>query len=469
MAIKKHSQNVLYIFAGDATSRLLGFLAVAYLARMLGKPEFGIINIGVAVLNYTLLIGNSGLGLIGTRAVSSGSEDIAFLTGRILVTRFLLSAAAYIVTAAVIFLFVTSPEISGVTLIYLLFLFPTALMPDWFFQGRQEMGTMALGRFWGMLFYLLFVLLFVQTSQDTMMTAWSWVAGGVANAVWLLIIFRRRKYNIRFHLKNAKLFQLWKTAFPLGVASLISQVVVQFPLIYLGWFATTTDAGIFSAAFRTTALLLIFDRVFYTVFFPVISRTNQYSPERSPEMIRRVLKMVIFCGLVISLLAIVSAEFLITLIFSEKYLEAVPLFQILAGYFVVTIINSALAYSLVGLGYEKTYTRALSAGLVVFLIAIYFLHLYTGLQGVAIALIANQIANLIYMMIKLNSLVSLNLNRYLITSISMTFLAILPVLLIFKLMLPLSFLFILIIGAPLLAWVGGIRFDDIRYFKKVFI
>lgn len=328
---------------------------------------------------------------------------------------------------------------------------------------------MAFGRFLGMLCYLLFILIFVRANDDLIMTAWGWVAGGVVNGLWLLFVFRKQSYQITFRWQGANLFQLWKNAFPLGVASLISQVVLQFPIIYLGWFYTTTDAGIFSAAFRATALLLIFDRVFYTIFFPVISRNAAASAERSQEIVKRVLKVVVVSGLCISLLAIFMAEWLIFFIFSEKYQEAILVFQILTGYFALTLTNSVVGYTLVGLNEEKTFTRALFLGLCFFFAAIFALPGQWGLTGVAIALVLYQIVAVIIMSLKLGSFMQINFKRHLVLPFFAAFLVILPALYSLEIILPLKISLLILFCFPLLARAGGIKWEDVLYFKKVLI
>lgn len=55
----------------DIASRLIGFFATAYLARMLGVEKFGEVNLGFTSLSYGLLIINPGLQLYATREISS--------------------------------------------------------------------------------------------------------------------------------------------------------------------------------------------------------------------------------------------------------------------------------------------------------------------------------------------------------------------------------------------------------------
>jgi len=82
MGIRKHSKNIFYVFSGDVVVRMVGFLVITYLARILGSSDFGVISIAAAVLAYGSILSNCGLAILGTRKVAAGSI-ITFLLTRI--------------------------------------------------------------------------------------------------------------------------------------------------------------------------------------------------------------------------------------------------------------------------------------------------------------------------------------------------------------------------------------------------
>ncbi len=469
MAITIHSKNILYLFSGDVASRVIGFAATAYLARVLGIDNFGLINLGMAVLTYGLIVGNSGLNLLGTREIASNTEKSDLLVGRIFGTRLLLSTIVYLIAVFMVALFINSKETGEIILIYLLFLFPSALLLDWFFQGRNQMHAIAIGRFVAMLSYLIFVLIFVRNTNDTILTAWGWMIGGVANALFLWLVFKQNNYQLQFQWKNWKIRSLLNRSLPLGLSSLISQVVIQFPFIYLGWLATKSEVGLYGAAFRLNVLLLIFDRVFYTVFYPVISRCAQQTPDRLNEMVNRVLKIIVVAALSIGMLAFFSANFLITIVFGDDYLNAVPLFQILVGYFALTLTNSVIGFTLVGMSYEKAFTRSFVWGMVAFFIGIFLLPSLLDTAGVVSALILYQLIALISMAMTLKKKIAVNLSRYFLIPFLGTLLVILPGLLYLEWQWPFKLLLIIFVILPLLIIISGINFDDFQYIKKRFI
>ncbi|MEJ2616833.1 MAG: oligosaccharide flippase family protein, partial [Ignavibacteriaceae bacterium] len=178
MKVNKNSKNIIYLFSLEFFVRLIGFAATTYLARVLGTSGYGLINLGLAILGYALLFGNSGLTLLGTRKVAAGSNNYDNLVSEILSARFYLSVTILIISYLLISLFITSSETRNIVFIYMLYIIPFAFLLEWFFQGIQRMGAITIGRIIGMSSYLLFLIIFVKSEKDTLLTAVGWVIGG---------------------------------------------------------------------------------------------------------------------------------------------------------------------------------------------------------------------------------------------------------------------------------------------------
>lgn len=466
MALNRHFRNMFYLFSGDLAARAVGFLATAYLARVLGKANFGVIHIALALLSYTMLLGNCGLTLWGTRRIAAGSDDTPELTGQVLFIRLMLAFLAFLLVTCGIAFFIADPVIARTVLVYQIYLFPAALLLDWYLQGRQQMAAVATARFGGMLAYLLFVVFFVRNAAEVVNTAWGWVAGGLVNTLALAWLFHRQGYLIRLRGATRNIIQHLKAAFPLGIAGLISQVAIQFPVLYLGWFSGSEAAGIFSAAFRLTVMLLVFDRMFYTVFFPAISQCAQQTPERLEAVFGRILKIVIFFALSLSLLAMLLAPELLSTIFGAEYLAAVPAFRMLTVYFVLTITNSVIGYTLLGMGQDRTFTRAFLAGLAGLLLSIYPLTAFFDSIGAVSALNLYHLIAVILMARALRRQLPLRIFRHILLPLAATFLILSPAIYFLNWGLFGKFLLVCAGAIPAIAGLSGIGRAEIDYLKR---
>jgi O-antigen/teichoic acid export membrane protein len=469
MKLSIHTKNFIYLFSGDIGSRVLGFFATIYLARILGTSGFGLIHIGLAILSYAIIVGDGGLQFLGVRETAGNPKNLHEFSGQLISTRFLLSLITLFVGIIAIYVFINSQELQTISIVYLLYILPGAFLLDWYFQGKKQIGYVSLGKFAGMLSYLIFILLFVHSMKDLTNIAWGWTLGSLTNAVILWIIFVRNKNPINFNWQPQRYKKLLKTALPLGVAIIITQVVMQFPPIFIGIVSTTSDVGLYSAAFKLVLLLLFFDRAFYAIFYPTISYYFQESPEKLQHIFTNVLKLTVAFSLFVGLVSILCADFLIKIVFTSSFKEAVPIFQILVGYFILTLINSVFTFTLIGMNQEKIYIKSIIAGLIVFIISIIILGNYFGTVGAAASIVIYIFSSLIIQLLGLKPHLKLNYFRWVALPVLMTLIVFLPILILINLSLILKLLIATGICLPLITWLSGVGINEIKYLKRALI
>ncbi len=469
MKINKNSKNIIYLFSLEFFVRLIGFAATTYLARVLGTSGFGLINLGLAILGYALLFGNSGLTLLGTRKIASNSEDAGELVTNILSARFYLSIIILILSVLIVYIFMTSKETENIVLIYLLYLIPFAFLLEWFFQGLQKMGVITIGRIIGMSAYFVFLVIFVKSEKDTLLTAAGWIIGGAVNSFVLWLFLKKTGYKSKLKIKNFNFIPVVRESISLSLASIIAGLAVSFPIIYLGLVTTNSNIGIYSAAFKIIVLFLTFDRVFNALFFPkIINYIHNYS-ENLEDIFSSILKIIVAFSLSVGLIEIIGGKFIITFVFGKSFVDSILIFQLLTGYFTFTLINSVFSFTLIGMNKENIYTAGLTIGAIVFIIFSVILYNYYSVSGVAFSLALFEITTLIYMSLKLKTFIKINLYRNLFIPLIGTYAIILPVLLFIKISLPFHLLLIIFICLPLILMLSGFNIEEIKFLKRILL
>jgi len=462
-------KNIFSLFSVDIFTKLLGFFTTTYLARILGTSGFGAISIGLAALVYVQILSSSGLTLMGTKRVAEGIEETGYLTGDIVSVRLILTTIVIVLAYFLSYFFISSEEIRLIVLIYILYGFPSAVLLDWFFTGKQRMEITSAGRVVNSVVYLIFVFLLVKSSDDIVNTAVAWVIAGMANSIFIWIIFKKYKYKIIFKLKRLKTsFSLLKQSFPIGFASLLSQAVIMFPAIYLGFAAGTSEAGIYSAAYRLITLFLIFDRVFATVFFPKIVNAISQAPGRLEEIFNRILKIISLLALAVSVPMIVAGDFMIHFVFGEAFKESILVFQLLTGFFAFTLINSVLSYTLIATNREGIYIFSLTISVVTFIAAILFFYNEFLTPGIAIALLIYEIVQASIMIFRFRKAIHIKYLTSIITPVLVS-LIIIFLLVSFDVHFIIKTSAAIIVGTPLIALASGLTIEDIKYIKRLMI
>ena len=377
--MKRVSRNLFAIMGSDMGRRLIGFFTVAYLARKLGTGEFGVINIGFTVLSYAVMASGGGLGTFGAREVAKGSTEVV---NTILSLRIVTSCAAYLMVALIAFTAISDPLLTNVILIACIALFANALLLEWFFQGREAMGMIGVGRLVSAAIYFLLVIFLVHGPQDVLWVAAAAVAGDTVSSIVSLIVYRRR-YDTPFRFQIRSGIGMFRKSFAIGIGSILGHFSLNLPTIVIGILLSSSDAGIYSAAQKLVFFLLLIDRVLGTLLLPAAARFISASTEKLAANLSFALRWAFILALPVALGGTLLADRIIPLVFGSQYTAAVPVFRILIWYFFFTLLHTIYTSGLIAIGEEKRYSRIMIISSVMYALAIILGTAFFGLPGAA--------------------------------------------------------------------------------------
>jgi O-antigen/teichoic acid export membrane protein len=116
----------------------------------------------------------------------------------------------------------------------------------------------------------------------------------------------------------------------------------------------------------------------------------------------------------LTLLGILFAPFIIVTMYGTVYVGAVHVFQILMGYFFLTLVNSIFVCSLIGAGKESEYTSALHAGSALLVAAIVIGTMLAGARGAAWGVVVGECCTMLVMLRATRSVIALPVKAMLI-------------------------------------------------------
>ena len=399
--MKTHTKNIASLFGFDAVARLLGFFSTTYMARTLGNEQFGIINLGLAVFSYGLIISSPGVHIIGTRIVSQRSMNDAAVIKRVTALRFMLALFSYAVMTIASFIFVHDTTIRLVIILFSASLLPVALQTEWFYQGKQRIASLGASRAVSLMSFVVLLFCFVKSHNDVLLVPAAYFVNAILNAAILFWIYRKGEQDDN-HISNAPPVTVgWKSllwqSLPVGAAAIISQAVFNLPVILLGVFATAFDIGNFSAASKLIFFLLAIDRGVYILFYPLVARSFAATPAEVGNQVSRILNYMLIATLPICTGGIVLARPLVTLVFGSQYEDSVILLQILVFYFLFTILNSIFAFVVIAAGKEKRYSAVIVAVSSVLFVSLIPLTYYWKAPGASCGMVAGEFVMMILM------------------------------------------------------------------------
>ncbi len=385
----KLTTKIAHIVSGDILSKGFNFLLTIYLTRILGADGFGLVTVAMAYLGYALFFGDFGLYTIGSREIAKVKNDRTFSTIEILKARVSLAILVFIFAWFILPIFSSNLDLLTLTRGFLFALFAHAFLIEWYFNGKQKYYINAISRIISTAIYAVCAIIFVKSSSDLQELPIFFVTGFIVSAIILLIIasrdkpFRKEKKS---DFSNYK--RLMKSASSVGSGLLFAQVVQLLPPIMIGIFLSTSEAGLYGAAYRLIIIGMLLDRLFVQLLIPNLAKQWSENKDRTIENMQHTSRVILSSGAVLALFIAIGSSHLSVFLFGDEFLKSGPIIVSLSLFLFFTFQNTMFSHGLVAIGKDIEFLKATSYGgiLAITLIVLSAMYFNAAIVGLAVAL-----------------------------------------------------------------------------------
>jgi O-antigen/teichoic acid export membrane protein len=361
--------NFSWLMAGEVAAKGLAFVSTVYLARVLGKGNFGVFSFATAFLAYGMLLTDFGLSTYGTRAIASSESKPEVCIQNVQSTRLVLAAFLFAVGSMLSFFIIHDHNTRLLFIFSFVGLIPYALGLDWAFRGMELMGFSALWNVLQQAVFVVLVLAIVRGSGQLVAVPLCKAAGCLVASLYLIWILRKRMADVDFSFSlrlpsRATIARMLKLGIPLAASYLMVQVYWNIDTIILGVMDKPEAVGVYSAAYR---VVMVATGVCYTItnaFYPGLSYYYRHDVVAYRQKLIKMLTVVITLGIGASVLIFILRNMIISRIYGNGYEGSVIALAILSVAVAGDYIVSAFGTAFISAGFEKVALAAVVFGAV---------------------------------------------------------------------------------------------------------
>ncbi|WXL27257.1 oligosaccharide flippase family protein [Ectopseudomonas mendocina] len=324
---------------------ILPFVLIPYLTRTLGLSLYGVVALGMAIVQLACVLTDFGFNLSATHRIASNFEN-TLLVRKIASAVSICKLVLLIPIVAFIYFFLSFQEQSygGNSHYFWLLLIPIigqTFQPIWLFQGIERMGYISLCLVLARSSYVLLTLLWVTSSSDYL---WVAVANGVAQlaaaSIATLFMFRLGYWpiwpGIRFIREtfNQSVEFFWSRA---AVATYTAGGA-----FYLGLVAGPTAVAYYSAAEQLYKGAQALFQPLSQALYPYMTKT------RDTKLFFRILKIVVLLSILGLIVGLLIGEWFLVLLFGSEYSHSFPILAVFMVAFCITMPSILLGYPFLG-------------------------------------------------------------------------------------------------------------------------
>lgn len=390
MAGKKILRNYISLSSGQIFSQVLTFLALAYLARVIGPESLGKIGFAQVYTSYFMFFTDIGLNLLGVREIARDRAGAVDLTNTILSIRLALATFLFVVMAALDFLLFQETELRVLILIYGLTIFSFAAALDFLFLGAGRSGLIGIVNSVRAVVFLGLVLLFVSNGDELYLVAVFFLASYLVSAACYLVFGRLAvDYRLKLRLDFSRWRRLAIIALPLGVITVLSVFTQQQSVLLLGFFSEPADMGLYYGMFKIIFMALFAISLFGDTIYPLLISSGEGNIFlASLKLIAVILLPAMF------LLNSFDVE-IIRLVLGEDFVAGAHIFRILVWVIPLTALLTVFNKTLIAGKYDRKCLVANAYGFAASVLAGVYLVSRFGMAGAAASYILSlAIANL---------------------------------------------------------------------------
>lgn len=335
-------------FLGLGVTAVIGFIYTVVLARVLGPEKFGVFSAITALVAIIYSLGDLGIASALINFIPKLKEKRQILIN----TGFWFEFVVGLVILLIFGLFslihqrIVPGSLSEQLLLAGIIAFNYLLVnyAQGIFTAERKFATYSLSQIIDAIVKIAIVFFLLSSSKLSISTAF--LANGISSLLALVITFGHELLKIKWQFDKPIFAKIFHFAKWIAVSKIFSVFTARIDIILLNLMLGSFEAGIFAAAGRITLFFSLLISSLGSVISPRFSGFD--TKDKIKRYMRKLTLLVGAISFAMILVALLASP-IINIVFGDKYLSAIPVFQVLTIAiipFMFTLVTTpALMYS----------------------------------------------------------------------------------------------------------------------------
>ncbi len=390
---RRITANFASLLTSQIISRVLQLVIFAYLARVLGKGDFGVFSFGLAFALLIGVIADFGLSTLLVREISRDKKSASRYLSNALVIKIFLSIISISLSPLILSIMRYSSEVKAVAYIMVGFALLQTFTELYYaiFRAFERMHYDAFIKILRMLILAAAVFYLITNGYGLFASS---IAFFVTELIVLIIAFLityTRFVKISFEFDYKFSIDLMKSSSLFFFSMIFITLYLYINQIMISKMRGTAEVGLYSAAANIVIALIFIPQMYVNSIYPALSRFYITSKKMLNFAYERSFKYMFILGLPTAAGIFMLSEKIILFLYGKEYLAARIVLSTLSGYIFLKFLNPVIGYTLMSINRQGS--RLFSQGMSTFInIALNFALIPAyGIAGAAFATVITEI------------------------------------------------------------------------------
>jgi len=353
--------NAASVMAVQAGSYLLPLINIPYLLRVIGPEHYGLIAFSQAVMAYFVTLNEYGFNLSATRELAVHRDDLTVrseLFSSVMAIKIILCLLSLVILCVLIAVVPSFQRGKAVLFASFGIVFGTMLFPQWYFQGIEKMYWISVANLAANALFTAGIYILVRHPSDYLIAAIVQAGGKVlAGVLGLIILLSTEKIKIglpTMEQMRHRLIDGWH----LFISTAAYTLYTSSNAVILGLVCGMTQVGYFSAASKLITAGQMLIAPMCQAIYPHVCSLAHNSWDVAAQYLKKAMVVIGGIALAGGLIVIAFAHPIVRIAMGPKYMDAVPVLQLMAlTPFAYSINNIYGTQAMLNFGMKRQFSK----------------------------------------------------------------------------------------------------------------
>jgi polysaccharide transporter, PST family len=339
---KKLFKNFIILGLSYTSNLLIPLLLMPHFIKVLGIGQYGIIALAQAFMGYLNILVEYHFSIITVKEISMNRNDTFWLNktfNTVIFTRILLALFSFIILLIAIRFYPPFQRNTYVVFTSYFIVLGQSVLPNWFFQGIENMTAIAVLNFIFKIIFVILAYLFVNSTKDTYLPNFLLgLTNFVAGILGICYIFK--KYDFSFFIPHWTeiLYQL-KMGKLMYMSNMSVSIYVTINPIILGLYCSPIIIGQYSIAERILGVIRSIISMFFQISYPRVAVIMKENINAIAIFYKKTFRSFLWLLIFFCVLFFIWAKFVLDYFFYISSPEVVENVRLLLGIAIIVFLN----------------------------------------------------------------------------------------------------------------------------------
>lgn len=385
--VRKHSENIGWMFFAKLASMVIAFLATAYIARNLGPTNYGQLSYAISFVSLFGFLASLGIDQILYRELIKYPEKRNVYMGSALAIRIIASIFTIILCLLSAKIWSTNDvSLFLIFLISLTFFFSSFQLLSYEFQADAKLKYPSLLSIVVVIILNLLKIFIIFNDKGVIYLA----SIILLEPILYSLAYGYLRVKIYGNITNLKFdkivaVSILKDSFPLIFASAFFAIYARIDQVMIKNMINTESVGLYDSAVRLSEISYFIPNILVAALFPAIINAKKISNELYYKRTKKLLLTLIIISTVVALITTLLSKYIVTIVFGVGFIGAVSVLKIYVWSNIGAALNLLIHQILIAENYTKNVSITIFFGMITNVILNLILIPKYGMNGAAFA------------------------------------------------------------------------------------